>query len=76
MGRMLILDGSTFEDSHGLKDERRPIIGQVIVGLHYRRYKWGVHTNWWFTTDFIESGTMVEGDTAVDFGTFTLEYRF
>jgi lipid A 3-O-deacylase len=76
MARMLILDGSTFEDSHGLESVRRPLIGQLILGVHYRRLKWGIHTNWWFTTDFIESGAGVQGDTVVDFGTITLEYRF
>ncbi len=76
MARMLILDGSTFEHSHGLESVRRPLIGQMILGVHYRRLKWGIHSNWWFTTDFIESGAAVQGDTVVDFGTITLEYRF
>jgi lipid A 3-O-deacylase len=76
MAHMLILDGSTFSESPSLKDEREPFVGQMILGLHYRRYRWGIHTNWWFTTDFIRSGGMIEGDRAVDFGTITLEYRF
>ena len=76
MARMLILDGSSFENSHGLESVRRPFVGQMILGIHYRRLKWGIHANWWFTTDFIESGTAVQGDTIVDFGTITLEYRF
>jgi len=76
MARMLILDGSTFKDSHSLRSVRRPLVGQMILGVHYRRLRWGIHTNWWFTTDFIESGTVVQGDTDVDFGTITVEYRF
>ncbi len=76
MERILILDGSTFESSPGLESVRRPFVGQMILGVHYRRLKWGIHTNWWFTTSFIESGAAVRGDTAVDFGTITLEYRF
>ncbi len=76
MLRMLILDGSTFEDSNDLEDVREDFVGQLIFGLHYRRINWGVHANWWFTTDLIESGAMVMGDTGADFGTITLEYRF
>ena len=76
MARMLILDGSTFDDSHSLESVRRSLVGQMILGVHYRRLKWGIHANWWFTTDFIESDAAVPGDTVVDFGTITLEYRF
>ena len=76
MARMLILDGSTFKQSHGLKDVRRPLVGQMILGIHYRRLRWGIHANWWFTSDFLEPGTTIEGDSVVNFGTLTLEYRF
>ncbi len=75
MAHMLILDGNTFRDSHDLKDDRIPFVAQAILGLHYRRLKWGLHTNWWITTDLIDS-SMVRGDRTVNFATITVEYRF
>jgi len=71
----LFLDGSTFRDGHSA--DRETLVGELILGLHYQRRKWGIHLNLWYTTDVIDSRTVkAQPDPSNDFGTLMFEVRF
>lgn len=40
LAHTLFLDGNTFRASHRV--DRKPLVGQIIAGLHYERRHWGI----------------------------------
>jgi len=71
----ILLDGNTFADSQSIDYNR--VVHAVIGGLHYERRSWGMHFNWLFSTDSLDEDVVApEEDTALDYGTLTLDFRF
>jgi hypothetical protein len=73
-GHQLFLDGNTFGQSHSVDSEA--LVGELIIGAHYQRPKWGVHLSWWFTTDTFDPGMVTEGvDQSNNFASVMFELR-
>jgi hypothetical protein len=53
------------------------LVGQLILGFHIERERWGIHVNFWFSSDTLERNTLstIE-DPGNDFGTIMFEKRF
>ncbi len=48
-----------------------------MIGLHYQKKKWGIHLNWWITSDVVDEDQLAtDADAQTNFGTWMLERRF
>lgn len=75
------LDGNIFADDNEWTDnntlEPENIIGEVIVGFHYVRPKWGVHGTWTIGTDNVDENSLPPGtDVESGYGSIMIEWRF
>jgi len=75
IARILPADGSTFEDSLSVEDDRQPFAGYLIGGVHYRHGLWEVQVGLTLTTDLFEDSE-IEGDERNRFGTIIVSRRF
>jgi hypothetical protein len=69
LGYTAFLDGNLVRDSHSVDYDRT--IEQVVLGLHFQRWRWGVHLN-------VASSSKVVGgapDSKDMFGTVMVEFR-
>lgn len=72
VGRLLFLDAA--DDAYRV--ERENPVGEVVLGLHYSRGKWGIHGNLWLTTDVVDPAIAPPGtDTTNNVGNLMFEYR-
>ncbi|MBE9550812.1 MAG: lipid A deacylase LpxR family protein [Proteobacteria bacterium] len=69
----IFLDGNTFKDSHSVSKE--PLVGQLILGLHYERPVWSVHFNMLYTTDTVDTSQVTSAEGNEMFGNVTIEWR-
>ena len=69
----IFLYGNTFKDSHSVPKE--PLVGQLILGLHYERPDWPVHLNAAYTTNTVDTSQMSEADGNEMFGNVIIEWR-
>ena len=69
----IFLDGNTFKDSHSVPKE--PLVGQLILGLHYERPDWSIHFNAVYTTDTIDTSQVTEAEGNEMFGSIIIEWR-
>ncbi len=53
-GRSIFIDGNTFRDSHDLAHAREEIVAQAILGLHYRRARWGLHVDVFLSSNALD----------------------
>lgn len=53
------------------------LVGQVLLGVHHERERWGVHLNFWFSTDTVEDGDGLfpSENPRNSFGSVTFEWR-
>jgi hypothetical protein len=55
---------------------REPLVGSLILGLHYERERWGVHFQVWLTTDTVDRALVTDrSNAAANFGSLTVEFR-
>jgi hypothetical protein len=72
---MLFLDGNTLGDSPSVP--REPVVGSLILGLHYQRQHWGAHFQVWVTTHTVDPALVTDKTNVdADFGSLTLEFRY
>ncbi|MEA1890565.1 MAG: lipid A deacylase LpxR family protein [Pseudomonadota bacterium] len=69
----IFLDGNTFKDSHSVPKE--PLVGQLILGLHYERPTWSVHSNIVYTTDTVDTSQVTAAEGNEMFGNVIIEWR-
>lgn len=52
-------------------------VQQFVFGLHHERERWGIHLNFWYSTDTVEdsAGLFASEDPQNTFGTITLDFR-
>jgi len=78
----LWFDGNAFVDDNQWTEqhtiEAEDGIGSAILGVHYVRPTWGIHFNFWFTSDThkLETVATRAEDSTNDFGTIMFEWRF
>ena len=72
----VLADDDQWTEQHTIESEDG--IGSIVLGVSYIRPTWGIHFNFWFTTDTHVPGTTVAGaeDTTNDFGTIMYEWRY
>jgi hypothetical protein len=69
LGHSAFFDGNLFRDSHHVDYDRT--INNVVFGLHFQRWRWGVHLN-------LESSSKVVDrapDSKDTFGSLMVEFR-
>ena len=70
-----LVDDNPWTERNVLDPER--YVGQVTLGFHLVRPRWGLHLNWWITTDTVDVANLAPGeDPSNDFGMITLETRW
>jgi hypothetical protein len=71
----LLLDGNVFRDViHSV--EKEDVVGIATIGFHFERPSWGLHFDFNFTTDFIDTSKMASNpDPDNNFGTIAFEWR-
>ncbi len=70
----IFLDGNTFRDSHSVGKEA--LVGQMIVGLHYERKRWGAHFNVLETSDNVDTNKAPAAEGRERLATIDIEWRF
>jgi len=72
----VLADDNQWTEQHTIESENG--IGSAILGLHYVRPRWGIHLNFWFTSDTHKLDTVAARavDSTNDFGTIMGEWRF
>ena len=72
----VLVDDDPWTEQHTIEAEDG--VGSIILGVSYVRPTWGIHFNFWFTTDLYIPETVAPGtDTSTnDFGTIMYEWRF
>ena len=72
----LFIDDDEWTENHTIEPQNG--IASIILGLHYLRPRWGVHFNFWFTSDTHKPETIAQNaeDETNDFGTLMVEWRF
>ena len=70
----IFLDGNTFRDSHSVDKEE--LVGQMIVGLHYERKRWGAHFNLLETSDNVDTSKAPAAEGRERLATIDIEWRF
>jgi len=71
----LLLDGNVFRDgSHSV--EKEDVLGMASIGFHYERPTWGIHMDFQFTSDTIDTSTVTgNADSENNFSTIMIEWR-
>lgn len=71
----LLRDDNRWTENNTIEPESE--VGQVVLGLHYERPHWGVHLNFWYSTDTVrESSLAAAEDPRNNFGTLAVEWRY
>ncbi len=72
----VLVDDNQWTEQHTIEAEDG--IGSAILGVHYVRPKWGIHFNFWFTSDThkLETVAARAEDSTNDFGTIMFEWRY
>lgn len=77
----LPLEGNTFRDDNDWTEnnvlETEELVGQLILGVHHERPGWGIHFQFWISTDTVEDNDHLfpSENPRNNFGTLTLEWR-
>lgn len=75
LGHTAVYDGNLSGDSHSIDHET--FIGVVVFGLHYQRWRWGIHLDLALTSDMVDPDVAPgQSDTTDDFGSLMFEFRF
>lgn len=75
LGHTAVYDGNLFRDSHSIDHETS--IGVVVFGLHYQRWRWGVHLDLALTSDMVAPDVASsQSDTTDNFGSLMIEFRY
>ncbi len=78
----MFFDGNAFVDDNQWTEqhtiEANSDLATIILGVHYVRPTWGIHFNFWFTSDThkLETVATRAEDSTNDFGTIMFEWRF
>jgi len=71
----ILVSGNEWTENNTIDPER--LVGQGIVGIHYVRPSWGIHINWTFNTDTVDTNTIaIDEDFQGNYGSATFEWRF
>jgi hypothetical protein len=74
LGHTAVYDGNLFRDSHSIDHENS--VGVVVFGLHYQRWRWGVHLDLALTSDMVDPDVASsQSDTSDNFGSLMIEFR-
>lgn len=68
-------NGNEWTENNTINPER--LVGQVLLGFHHERARWGVHLHFSFSTDTIEDGDGLfpTENPRNSFGSLTVEWR-
>ena len=78
VGYSVPIEGNLIGDKPDVILEAEPFIASVIGGLHWQKRKFGVHVNWWLSSDSVdedETPLLGDADSQSNFGTIMLEWR-
>jgi len=70
----IFLDGNTFRDSHSV--DKKPLVGLLIVGLHYEHKNWGIHFSVMESSDNVDTNQASAAEGRERLGAFDIEWRF
>jgi len=70
----IFLDGNSFRDSHRI--DRKPLVGQIIAGLHYELRHWGVHFYTLASSTVVDIRKVTAAEKRELVGSITIERRF
>ncbi len=70
----IFLDGNTFRDSHSV--DKEPLVGLVVVGLHYERNNWGIHCHVLASSKDVDTSDAPAAEGHESLGTIDIEWRF
>ena len=70
----IFLDGNTFRNSHSV--DKKPLVGLMIVGLHYERKNWGIHFGVMESSDNVDINQASAAENRERLGTIDVEWRF
>jgi hypothetical protein len=74
VGHNLLLDGTVFRKSQSI--DKEPYLFMLNIGFHYETPDWGVHMDWTFTTDTVETASLNAAEDADNaFGTVMFEWK-
>ena len=71
VGYSAFFDGNLFRDSHSI--DYNHSIQSLEFGLHYQRWRWGLHLNLAFSSDVVDSS--LASDTKDNYGSLMFEFR-
>lgn len=72
--RNIFLDGNSFRDSHRVV--KKPLVNQLIVGLHYERNNWAIHFNLMKSSQNVDVNISPAAERTEQVGTIGYEWRF
>lgn len=74
LAHTIFLDGNLFRDSHRI--DRKPLVGQIGVGLHYAIRHWGVHVYTLASSTVVDIHKATAAEKRELIGSITIERQF
>ena len=69
----IFLDGNAFRDSHSV--DKEPLVGLVILGVHYEKVDWGIHFGIMISSDNLDTSKYPAAESDERLGTLAIEWR-